>query len=100
MYKYRQANTKPAIIRECEKDYRQLMQSKKRVYQSDMISRLKKMQSEDPNDHWKLRKSMHNTKCQNNSITAGEFGEYFQNSNAPPHTPDFDYKAMEKLNKF
>ena len=72
------------------RQYKQLIQRKKRQYQQAKLSELENMRTEDPNSYWKFWKSL-NPRNVTTGPTLEDFVNYFEQQVYPPHV---DYLTM------
>ena len=74
------------------RQYKQLIQKKKRHYQKVKLSQLENMRTEDPNSYWKFWKSL-KTRNSIKGPTLSQFVKYFT------HVYYFDYDHMNNIMK-
>ena len=75
------------------RQYKQLIQRKKRKYQQAKLSELENMRTEDPNSYCKFRKFL-NPRNVTTGPTLADFVNYFEQQVYPPHVDYFDYEHM------
>ena len=80
------------------RQYKQLIQRKKRQYQQAKLSELENMRTEDPNSYWKFWKSL-NPRNVTTRPTLADFVKYFEQQVYPPHVDYFDYEHMNNIIK-
>ena len=80
------------------RQYKQLIQRKKRQYQQAKLSELENMRTEDPNSYWKFWKSL-NPRNVTTGPTLADFVKYFEQQVYPPHVDYFDYEHMNNIIK-
>ena len=80
------------------RQYKQLIQRKKRQYQQAKLSELENMRTEDPNSYWKFWKSL-NPRNVTAGPTLADFVNYFEQQVYPPHVDYFDYEHMNNIIK-
>ena len=80
------------------RQYKQLIQRKKRQYQQAKLSELENMRTEDPNSYWKFWKSL-NPRNVTTGPTLEDFVNYFEQQVYPPHVDYFDYEHMNNIIK-
>ena len=80
------------------RQYKQLIQRKKRQYQQAKLSELENMRTEDPNSYWKFWKSL-NPRNVTTGPTLEDFVNYFEQQVYPPHVDYFDYEHMNNIVK-
>ena len=80
------------------RQYKQLIQRKKRQYQQAKLSELENMRTEDPNSYWKIWKSF-NPRNVTTGPTLANFVKYFEQQVYPPHVDYFDYEHMNNIIK-
>ena len=77
------------------RQYKQLIQRKKRQYQHAKLIELENMRTEDPNSYWKFWKSL-NPRNVTTGPTLADFVKYFEQQVYPPHV---DYEHMNNIIK-
>ena len=80
------------------RQYKQLIQKKKRHYQQFKLNQLENMRTEDPNAYWKFWKSI-KPRNSTNGPTLSQFVKYFEEQVYPPHVDYFDYDPMNNVIK-
>ena len=80
------------------RQYKQLIQRRKRQYQQAKLSELENMRTEDPNSYWKFWKSL-NPRNVTTGPTLEDFVNYFEQQVYPPHVDYFDYEHMNNIIK-
>ena len=80
------------------RQYKQLIQRKKRQYQQAKLSELENMRTENPNSYWKFWKSL-NPRNVTTGPTLEDFVNYFEQLVYPPHVDYFDYEHMNNIIK-
>ena len=96
--KHKKFNTRQGEYNIMLRQYKQLIQKKKRHYEQVKLSQLKNMRTEDPISHWKFWKSF---KLRNTTKgpTLSQFVKYFEQQVYPPHVDYFDYDHMNNIIK-
>ena len=80
------------------RQYKQLIQRKKRQYQQAKLSELENMRTEDPNCYWKFWKSL-NPIIVPTGPTLTDFVNYFEQQVYPPHVDYFDHEHINNIIK-
>ena len=80
------------------RQYKQLIQKKKRHYQQVKLSQLENMRTENPNAYWKFWKSL-KPRNSTKGPTLPQFLKYFGEQLYPPHVDYFDYGHMNIILK-
>ena len=80
------------------RQYKQLIQKKKRHYQQVKLSQLENMRTEDPNSYWEFWKSL-KPRNSTEGLTLSQFVKYFEEQVYPPHVDYFDYDHMNNIMK-
>ena len=80
------------------RQYKQLIQRKKRQYQQAKLNEPENMRTEDPNSYWKFWKSL-NPRNDTTGPTLADFVKYFEQQVYPPHVDYFDYEHMNNIIK-
>ena len=80
------------------RQYKQLIQRKKRQYQQAKLSEPENMRTEDPKSYWKFWKSL-NPRNVTTGPTLADFVKYFEQQVYPPHVDYFDYEHMNNILK-
>ena len=80
------------------RQYKQLIQRKKRQYQQAKLSELENMRTDDPNSYWEFWKSL-NLRNVTTGPTLADFVKYFEQQVYPPHVDYFDYEHMNNIIK-
>ena len=80
------------------RQYKKLIQKKKRHYQQFKLSQLENMRTEDSNAYWKSWKSL-KTRNSTKGPTLSQFVKYFEEQVYPPHFVYFDYAHMNNRKK-
>ena len=96
--KQRDFNARHGVYNIMLRQYKQLIQRKKRQYQQAQLSELENMRTEDPNSYWKFWKSL-NPRNVTTGPTLADFVKYFEQQVYPPHVDYFDYEHMDNIIK-
>ena len=91
-------NTRQGEYNMMLRQYKQLIQKKKRHYQQLKLSQLENMRKEDPNSSWKFWKSL-KPRSSTKGPTLSQFVQYFEEQVFPPHVDYFDYDHMNNIMK-
>ena len=94
--KHKKFNTHPGEYNILLRQYKQLIQKKKRPYQQVKLSQLENMRTEDPNAYWKFWKSLKPRNATKVS-TLSQFVKYFERQIHPPHVDYFNDDHMNNI---
>lgn len=78
------------------REYKALIQKKKRHYKLSKLNHLENMRSNNPNAYWVFWKSIKLKTCAED-IPLEQFVEYFQDQVSPPYNSDFDYNLLTSV---
>ena len=94
--KHRNFNERQVEYNILLRQYKQLIQRKKRQYQHTKLNQLENMRTEDPNAYWKFWKSL-NPRASFTGPSLMEFVQYFEQQVYPPHVDYFDHGHMNNI---
>ena len=81
------------------RQYKQLIQKKKRHYQQVKLSQLENMRTKDPNSFWKFWKSLKPRNSTKGPPTLSQFVKYFEEQVYAPHVDYFNYDYINDIMK-
>ena len=80
-----------------QKEYKKVVQRKKRLSLLNVRQKFENMLSNNPNDYWKFLKGL-SRKSQTNDIDLQDLHDYFRETDSPPVLGYFDIHFMESIN--
>jgi len=86
--------------REIEIEYRRVIQKAKRQHVEAIKDQLENFSSKNPQEYWKLWKSLKPRSVNNSNLTLGDFEEYFRTQIYPPSVEYFDVGSLTDIELF
>ena len=83
------------------RNYKQVIQSKKRKFKNKQLSDFQDMLSSDPNEYWKFWKNLkRNVSPSSDCIDMDTFVDYFKSQNTPPMPDYYEQEFMHEVEDF
>ena len=87
-------------ITKLKRDYKRLIQYKKRAHCQLVAEKIDKLQRKNPNDYWAFWKKYKRTKAQGDYIDVTTFTKFYSENGDQPMGSNFDNELFEKISNY